>query len=247
MRTVRLALLTAALVVLPAATAGAHPALDPNAVPIGEAVDATLVVPHGCSTGAGVRPEDGESVATTRFDLQLVDGVTVEPAEVDGWDVTDDGEAIVWTDAGGATTDPIELPVTLTVEDGTPGETIELAAFQECEGGSSYRWTPGSEDTPPVRLELTEGETGTVEHDMGEGHHGAASEGTMDDASETATDAPASPTATETGAATDGPTAEAAAVEGDDGGSNGGAIASVVAVLVVLLGAGVFARRRGDA
>ena len=245
MRSLRLAAMTAALVVLPAAAAWAHPSFDPNAVPVGEPVDTVLVVPHGCSTGEGVMPEDGQSVPTTRFDLQLVDDVTVEPGEVDGWDTTNDGDAIVWTDAGGATTDPIELPVTLTVTDGAAGDTVELAAYQECEDGSSYRWTPGSPDTPPVRLELTEGETGTVEHGTGGTDHGAASEGTTPDMSETPTDAPATPTPTAT--ATEEASAEAAAAEGgdEDDGSNGSTIAIFVAVFVALLAAGVFSRRGG--
>ena len=172
MRSLRVAVLTAALLVLPATAAWAHPSFNPNAVPIGEAVDAVLVVPHGCSTTEEVMPEEGQAVATTRFDLQLLDGVTVEPREVEGWTAEDDGEAIVWTDAGGATTDPIELPVTITVTDGAPGDQLSLSAYQECEDGSSYRWTEGSEGTPPVRLELTEGEAGTV--DTGDGmDHGS--------------------------------------------------------------------------
>ena len=54
MRTTRLAALTAALVLLPAAAAWAHPSFNPNAVPTGEAVDSVLVVPHGCAPGGGM-------------------------------------------------------------------------------------------------------------------------------------------------------------------------------------------------
>ncbi len=170
MRPLRLAALTAALVVLSATAAAAHPSLNPNAVPIGEPVETVLVVPHGCSTSDSVMPEEGQAVPTTRFDLQLLAGVTVEPQEVDGWVVEDDGEAIVWTADGGATSEPIEFPLTLTVTEGSAGDELDIAAYQECEDGSSYRWTTGSEGTPPVRLELTEGETGTV--DVADGDHG---------------------------------------------------------------------------
>jgi len=253
MRTRALALLTAALVVLPATAALAHPSFNPNAVPVGEPVETVLVVPHGCSTGSGVMPEEGEAVPTTRFDLQVPGGVTIEPQEVDGWDAEDDGEAIVWTDAGGATTDPIELPVVLTVEDGAAGDELLLSAYQECEDGSSYRWTEGAEGTPPVRLELTEGETGTVE--VEDGGHGDMA---MDDP--TATDGATASETTDAGTATPEPTdaasetssdavtvtADEAAAEGDGG---GGMLAAVVAVLVVLLAGGgyAFARARRSA
>lgn len=188
-RTARLVALVAALTLLPASAALAHPSLNPNAVPVGEPVDTTLVVPHGCSSSDEVMPEDEDSaIATTRFDLQLIDGVEVEPHDVDGWDVAVDDEAVSWTDAGGATTDPIELPITVTVRDGAPGDQLHLNAYQECEDGQSYRWTEGSEDTPPARLELTAGETGSG---------GTASEDpTTDDTEEEPTEATAEPTAT---------------------------------------------------
>src|SRR5690606_29243212 len=108
-RPLRLLGATGAVLVLTATAAAAHPSFNPNAVPVGEAVDTVLVIPHGCSTTDSVRPDSpDQAVATTRIDLQLLDGVTIEPHDVDGWDAIDDGEAIVWTDAGGATTDPIE-------------------------------------------------------------------------------------------------------------------------------------------
>lgn len=236
MRPLRLAALTAALVVLPAIAASAHPSFDPNAVPVGEPVETTLVVPHGCSTGEGVMPEDGEAVPTSRFDLQLVDGLTVEPEDLDGWAVEDDGEAIVWTADGGATSEPIEFPVTLTVTRGTAGDQLEIAAYQECEDGSSYRWTAGSEGTPPVRLELTQGETGTVDH--GDGGHGSETDTATETPSEAVT--------------TDAPTDDASDLDGEaaaDDASGNGSMAAVVGAAVVLLAAGgtLFARRRSDA
>lgn len=240
MRTLRVSAATAAILVLTATAAVAHPSLNPNAVPVGEAVDTVLVVPHGCSTTDAVRPEDSsQAIPTTRIDLQLLDGVTIEPRDVDGWDAIDDGEAIVWTDAGGATVDPIELPITLTVDDGEAGDRLDLAVYQECEDGSSYRWTADSTETPAVRLDLTAGETGTVEVPMDHGD--------MDMDSDMATDEPTTDTATD-GATT--PTedevseAPVAAPAEDDG--NGGLVAAVVAAVVVLLAAGgtMLARRR---
>lgn len=199
-RLARVAAVVAALTLLPASAALAHPSLNPNAVPVGSPVDTTLVVPHGCSSGDEVRPEDETSaVATTRVDLQLLDGLEVEPHSVDGWDVTTDDEAVSWTDAGGATTDPIELPITLTVLDGDPGDQVNLAVYQECEDGQSYRWTEGSEDTPAVLLELTEGETGSADHEHTDSHTDGvtASEEPTPAGTEEPTETDAEPTATE--------------------------------------------------
>lgn len=236
MRALRLLGATGAVLVLTATAAVAHPSFNPNAVPVGEAVDTVLVIPHGCSTTDAVRPEDGsQAVPTTRVDLQLLDGLTIEPDDVEGWEATDDGEAIVWTDAGGATTDPIELPLTLTVTEGEPGDRLDLAVYQECEDGSSYRWTAGSSETPAVRLDLTEGGTGTVEVPT---EHGDMD---MDMGEETTTEEPTeepTPDAT-TATALDG---DEVATEGDGNGS----MAAVIAVVVVLLAAGgtMLARRR---
>lgn len=244
MRPVRVAALTVALLVLPATAAGAHPSLNPNEVPVGAPVATVLVVPHGCSTGSAVRPEDGgEAVPTVRFDLQLVDGVTVEPEPVEGWDVTDDGEAIVWTDAGGATTDPIEFPATLTVAEGAPGDTVELAAYQECEDGSSYRWAPGAEDTPPVRLELTEG-AGTAVPDATATATEASPNTTATQSPTAATDTPTDAVAPTTEPAEDA-TVGAAAIEEE--GPSAAAIAAFVALFAVLAGVGLWLRRRGRA
>lgn len=244
-RTARLVALVAALTMLPASAALAHPSLNPNAVPVGEPVDTTLVIPHGCSSGDEVRPEEEDSaVATTRIDLQRLDGVEVEPQDVDGWDVTTDDEAVSWTDAGGATTDPIELPITLTVHDGEPGDQLHLAVFQECEDGQSYRWTEGSEDTPPVRLELSAGETGGA--DQAADSH-TAGETAPEDPTAAATDeepieATAEPTATEdTPAAVPLPDSARAS-------SFSPVPWLVVAVFAAALAAGiVWARRKGAA
>jgi uncharacterized protein YcnI len=162
-RTTRLAVLTAALTLLPT-VALAHPSFNPNQVPAGEPVEAVLVVPHGCAPGGGM--PDGDALATIRVSLEHQDAVTVEGHDIDGWDVADDGEAVVWSDAGGATTEPISLPVTLVVAPDTAVGDLYLSVFQECEDGESFRWigTPEAEaDWPAVLLEVTEGEVGTAE------------------------------------------------------------------------------------
>ena len=120
-RTSRLLATTAIMTLLPAAAALAHPSFNPNAIPPGEAIEVDLVVPHGCAPGGGM--PDGDALPTVELDLEHPEGVTIVPGEVDGWDVEDDGEAIVWTDAGGATTDPITFPLTLTV-DGEVGDSV---------------------------------------------------------------------------------------------------------------------------
>ena len=249
MRPTRVAAATAALLVLPATAAWAHPSFNPNAVPVGQAVETTLVVPHGCSTGDNVMPEEGEAVPTVRFDVQLVDGVTIEPHTINGWNAENDGEAIVWTEDGGATTDPLEFPVTLTVEQGSPGDELHLAAYQECEDGSSYRWTEDSDSTPAILLELTEGETGTVAHDDGmDMDHGSedamSSEGPSVEPTQEMTamdDATSSETATEQVTALD---ADAAAQEGEDPSNTGMVVTVIVLALLAIGGAAVAVRKR---
>lgn len=239
MRRIATALAAAVLVVVPATVAWAHPSFNPSELPVGQPVEAIFVVPHGCTVSDEVMPEDqDDAVPTTRVDLEKVDGLTIEPGSVEGWEVADDGEAIVWTAVDDATTEPIELPVTLTAPGGAAGEQLELSAYQECEDGQSYRWTSGSDSTPPVRLELVEGAA-------------AASPDAQDTPVNSPTNA-RSPTATEppptTGAeVTDTPTTEATAVAGaEDDGS--GALVGILVVLAVLAGLvswGLARRSRG--
>lgn len=240
MRPRLLAATTAVLVLVPATAVSAHPSFNPNAIPAGEPVESVLVVPHGCAPGGGM-PE-GDAEPTTRLDLGYTDQVAIEPRDVDGWDVSDDGEAIVWTDAGGATTEPIELPVTITVTDGAEGDEIFLPAFQECEGGSSFRWvaTPDDEQgNPAVKIELTSGPPATVEvEDDGHDTHEPTS---------SATDVPiatASPTPADDATS---PAPDAAA--DDESGDSRGTMLAVVAVVVALalVGGAVAARRKGAA
>lgn len=144
-----------ALLVATATAAAAHPALNPNTMPLGEPVETVLVTPHGCT--AGDDHGDGEAQPTVEVAIAVTDDVEVEPQEVDGWETTVDDEAVTWTDAGGATAEPIELPVTVTVTGSQPGDRY-LDVYQECEGGDAYRWTaePGEEGDPALELTVVE-------------------------------------------------------------------------------------------
>lgn len=242
MKTVsRLAAMTAALVVLPAAAAWAHPALNPNQLPTGETTDAVLVVPHGCAPGGGM-PNGGEALPTVLFSLARTDGVTVTPEPVDGWDVSEDAEAVTWTATDGGTTDVIELPVSVTVST-TPGEDVYVDAYQECEGGDSFRWIarPGDEGWPAVLLTATSGEVGTAPPD--DDHMGmdmSGSETPMADMTPDrgdGSDMAATDTAADAGA-------EALAGDDAEGGVRAGVVAAVL-VVVALLGGGLAAVARG--
>jgi uncharacterized protein YcnI len=230
--------LTVGIVLASAATALAHPSFNPNAIPAGEAVASQLVIPHGCAVDGG-RPTGGEAaLPTVRFDLQYTDQVAIVPGEVEGWSVADDGEAIVWTDAGGASTEPILLPVTLTVTSGSAGDQLYLAAYQECEGGGSFRWIarPGEDGDPAVRIELTSGATGTVEIDD-DGHAG----GHATDATATP-DAPV-PTLTQTATPQDLATdVSTDAADGSD--STIVTLVVVLAIMVAAAGGAMAVRRR---
>lgn len=150
MRRFLLAATTAALTLVPA-VALAHPSFNPDEVSPEGATEAVLVVPHGCSPDGGQPEEGGESLATIELALQLADGVTVEPGAVDGWETSVADGAVTWTDAGGATTDVLEFPVTISVAPDAPGE-FALSAFQQCDGDQFIRWTADSAEYPAVHL-----------------------------------------------------------------------------------------------
>lgn len=235
---------SAGIVLMSASAALAHPSFNPNAIPAGEAVASQLVIPHGCAVDGG-RPTGGEAaLPTVRIDLQYTEQVAIVPGEVDGWSVANDGDAIVWTDAGGATTEPILLPVTLTVASGAAGDLLYLAAYQECEGGDSFRWIalPGEDGDPAVKIELTSGATGTVEiDDDGHAGHGGTATPVAPDASvPTLTEDP-TPQDPATDLATDATTDAAA---GSDG--SGATVVTLVVVLAIMAAAagGAMAVRR---
>lgn len=236
----RLVSLTAALALLPATTALAHPSFDPNRVPGGQSIEATLVVPHGCGADGGMPGEDGGN-ATTLFELQLSDAVAeFVPGEVDGWDVSRDGDVVTWADAGGATTDPIQLPVTFTVT-GETDEEVFLSAYQRCAEGGEFRWigTPDQPaDFPAVKLVLTSGAVGT--EDIPGGDHAPSAATTSEDEAldpqATATDPSAQP------AVPQAPTP----TEAQDVAARLSGLWAAAGVVVLLVGLWAVARRRGD-
>lgn len=238
-RLVRRALpLAAALTVVTATAAGAHPSFNPNELPGGEPVETVLVVPHGCSLTGGM-PDGDDATATTLLELQLTDAVLdLEPAEIEGWETSRDGDVVRWEDAGGATTEPIELPVTISLA-GDSGEDIYLAAYQACAEGGEFRWigTPDEEaQWPAVKLTLTSGAIGTAtpqstDHNA---HGGSADEEDAGDAGASEHDGMAE--GTEDGV-------DAAAMTGDedtgDGSPAGLVVLAVAALLTVVVGLGV--------
>lgn len=225
--------IAAGLLAIPA-TASAHPSFNPNALPPGTATESTLVVPHGCAPGGGMpMAEEGEdapeAVPTVELALEQTAGVTLAPGDVDGWDVTDDGEAWVWSDAGGATTEPIEFPVTITV-DGTAGDEIWLKAFQECEDGSSFQWVATPEEDaqwPAVFVAVSDGEASNAAAPEGVGQSMDdmdMGDMDMDDGTEMAMDED-----------------DDMAMDGEEAGADGGLSTPVVVVIAILLVAGVAA------
>lgn len=138
-----------ATVALASASASAHPAFNPSEIAGGAPVETSLIVPHGCNPGGGM-PDDDAASPTVELALELAPAVTTaEPGAVDGWttstEIADGRRVIVWTAAGGATTEPLTLPVSLVVDAG-PGTRLHLRAHQVCERGE-FRWV-GTPDDP---------------------------------------------------------------------------------------------------
>lgn len=235
----RAAVLATGLTVAVASGASAHPAFDPDQVPGGEPIESTLVIPHGCGADGGM-PGEGGGDPTTLIELQLTDAfATFEAADVDGWDVSRDGDVVSWRDAGGATADPIELPVTFTVA-GEADEELYLSLYQACDAGGEFRWigTPDRQaDFPAVKLTLTSGGTGTETIAAG----GQTTDGTSEMASEAAT-APATDPARDPRVGES--SSEMAAADGSAGGLPAGPFAVAAVAALAALGATLALRRR---
>lgn len=238
-RALRIAALTAGLLVLTATTAFAHPGFTPNQMPVGEPVEANFVITHGCTF------VEGDAQRTVRVDLGYTDQVRITPHEVDGWDVVDDGQAIVWTDAGGSTTDTIVFPLTVTVISGAEGDRVYLPVFQECAEGDTYRWVaePGQDGDPAARLNVTGGEVSTtpIDDDDGPGDDPENDHGLHDP-----TEEPHDPTETPTAGATEHATGdgESAPVPDMDEAGSGMIGTVLVGLLILALAAGVYAFTR---
>lgn len=216
-----------------ATVASAHPGLRPGEVAAGATTEAEVVVPHGCGTEGGMPEEDAEASATTQVALEWPDDIEVQPEPIDGWTTDVDDGVTTWDDDGGATTDPIMLPVAVTVaDDVAPGE-VYAAVYQECANGESFRWQalPDEDGSPALGLTVVAGGDGagggstTATASPGVG----APEPTSEPTSEPAT----ASTDTAGGEAT--ATAVAAPVDDEDSGLSPWLVA---ALLVVVVGAG---------
>lgn len=238
--------LAAALALVTASAAGAHPGLRPDEVPAGSATEAEIVIPHGCGTEGDVPEDDDDPSPTTQVALEWPDDVEVVPGEVDGWATTVDDGVTTWDDAGGATTEPIVLPVTVQVAaDVAPGD-LHVSVYQECLDGASFRWQagPDEEGSPALRMTVVAG--GPADDDPAGTPTAPAATAPTAAPSPVATPEPTSEatsdvTETPASGATASPTAAAAGDDESDGGMPWWV--PVVAVAVVLLAALPFVNR----
>lgn len=138
---------TASGLLLLASPAFAHPSFNPNQVTAGEQFEVDLVIPHGCAAGGGMPSEGEEASPTIRIDLQVPDTAhVVEVAEHRGWKVTQDTDAITWSDDGGATNEPLVFPLSLEIDSGfTEDTTLYWTILQTCQEGSTL-WIAQGED-----------------------------------------------------------------------------------------------------
>lgn len=243
-RLARVVAVAVALTTVTAGTAWAHPAFNPGAVPPGRMTDVSLIVPHGCNPDGGM-PEEAAASPTVEVAVQLPPAITmVDVHAADGWDVEvqeTDGrvETITWTDAGGATTEPITFDLSLTA-DGSTGDEVFLSVYQGCDEGS-FRWiaSPTQDgEFPAAKLTLaTPGEEVADNSEILEDAPEA------EDHDEMSGDAPAADDPDGMSEGREGVAGDAAADRGEarDGGA---AALLVVAGVVVLGGAALWVRGR---
>lgn len=149
---------SAALLLLLAAPAGAHPFFrDAEVVPAASLTTLTLAMAHGCGSEAEGRGEPTTEVAVEVHERFLF----VEPHDQDGFDVTvetaDDGRPAVLLWSATTSTEPAPEVVFDVVVDGQAGDEVYVKVFQGC-GDEVYRWigTPDEPaEDPAVRLVLT--------------------------------------------------------------------------------------------
>lgn len=143
--------------VVTAAPAGAHPFFTDGAtVPASSLATVTLAMAHGCGT-----EQEGGGDPTLEVAVEVPEAVSfIEPAEVDGYEVTTEGDpgavpdVVVWTATGDGEPAP-ELTMDLVV-DGAEGDEVFVSVFQGC-ADFEYRWvgTPDAPaDDPAVQLTL---------------------------------------------------------------------------------------------
>jgi uncharacterized protein YcnI len=156
----------AAFVVLVAwaAPALAHVALMPAEVGPGETVDARLVVTHGCGP-EGEMPASAEEMSPiVGVTLEVPEGITVTPHEVDGWPATtveEDGRRLVrWVSADPAgVAEGLLLDVGISASGVADGTELTLPVVQDCLDGTSMAWTeagdPSAVTYPAATLLVT--------------------------------------------------------------------------------------------
>lgn len=239
----------AAAVLLPATMAAAHPGLRPNELRPGETIESELLIPHGCGTEGDV-PDDADVASpTVELGIQWPDGIEIRPMEVDGWTtaVGEEEAVATWLDDGGATTDALLLPLTISASVEAAGDIL-VPVFQACENGESFRWVaaPGEEGDPGVSLTVA-GEPVPAPAETVTPTPPAASPTASEPAAPTPTPTPSastSPTATPTPTATATPLI---ATADEDGGGITGLVITGLVIGAAIAAALIWRRTRaGD-
>lgn len=154
--------------ILAAAPAAAHPAFDPDRVPVDSVVEGTLAMAHGCRSDAeddapGGSGEGGEGAPTREVAIEVPDAVThVAPAEREGWDLEvereGDAVAVVVYTAREGTDERAPAFDLRAVHRGAVGDEVHWRVVQTCDEGA-HRWVGTGTDAaeePAVTVTLVE-------------------------------------------------------------------------------------------
>jgi uncharacterized protein YcnI len=158
-RTLTVGAATAALLLSATLPASAHPFFTGGGtVPANSLWTVTLAMAHGCGT-----EDDAGGDPTTEVAVEVPASFSyIEPGEVDGYEVSVEGDegavpdVVTWTATDGGEPAP-ELTMDVVV-DGEAGDEVFVRVFQGCEG-FEYRWVGTPEEPaedPAVRLTLAE-------------------------------------------------------------------------------------------
>lgn len=244
--------------ILLAAPAAAHPAFDPDRVPVDSLVETTLAMAHGCRSDAddeasGEPGEDGQGAPTREVAIEVPDAVThVEPAEREGWDLEveregDAVEVVVYTAREG--TDERAPAFDLrAVHRGAVGDEVHWRVVQTCDEGA-HRWVGTGTDTaeePAVTVTLVEADPQSPPPAEGSDGRDAPSDG-----GEAPQEAPEEPEAEGAGddptGPVDGPAGEDPATEdaAQEGGPPGWLLIVVLVAVPLVAGTVLALRGRG--
>jgi uncharacterized protein YcnI len=140
-RTLTIAGLLAALLMLLALPAAAHVALNPSQLAPGERLEAELVVTHGCDPAGGMPSDPDVQVPTVAVELRQAPGLTVTPQPVEGWSTSSDTETATWSsEASGGSDGIVTLPVEVHATDDLDDGEVWLAVTQDCGDGVTAQW-----------------------------------------------------------------------------------------------------------